>query len=145
MNDRELENLFRSLKPAPLSEDLRERLGDEPERPQASSKRGAVVVGWSVAAAVAVFGGLVFFPSSDNPMESDPIADESDRPVSVVQKDSTLLSSRLLSIEEYDGELWEVSEQEWRDDTLVLYSGGPSKLNSTVIRREVVCAPLIFQ
>jgi hypothetical protein len=97
------------------------------------------------AAAVVVFSGTILFHQPE--AASDPLVEgeEQKRPVRVVQKDSTLLSSRLLSIEEYDGELWGVSEEEWRDDTLVLYSGGPSQLSSTVIRREVVCAPLEFQ
>lgn len=146
MNDQELENLVKSLKPSPLPGDLRDRLATEPSRTTSSPRSRMIFIALSIAAAaVVVFCGTILFHQPE--AASDPLVEgkEQKRPVSVVQKDSTLLSSRLLSIEEYDGELWGVSEEEWRDDTLVLYSGGPSQLSSTVIRREVVCAPLEFQ
>ena len=73
----------------------------------------------------------------------DPI--ESETPVSIIKKESTLLNSNTLAFEEIDGQLWEVSEEEWQDETLALCSAGPVKLHSTVIRREVVCALVEFQ
>ena len=167
MNDQELENLLRDLKPAPLPDDLQRRLSDEPGHAQGVRGRGTILVLVSgIAAAIAVFVGMIaLLESKQNtaademvtaPDESAPsksgqsdganeVATATDRPVSVVKKDSTLLNSRLLAIEEHEGEFWEISEEEWRDDTLVLYSAGPSKLNSSVIRHEVVCAPLTFQ
>lgn len=162
MNDQELENLLNDLKPAPLPDDLRFRLAAEPGRTRPSRRRQVLVLVSGLAAAVTVFLGMMILlspqqeavvtapdqpasPASGSPTVTGEVVGTADRPVRVVKKDSFLLNSRLLAIEEYEGELWEISEEEWRDDTLVLYSAGPSKLNSTVIRREVVCSPLTFQ
>lgn len=141
MNDQDLENLVRRLKPSSLPEDLRERLAAEPELPATPVTKRMLLIVAGVAAAVVVFAGMILLE------RPEPLADghEEERPVSVVQTDSTLLGSRLLEVKEYDGQLWEISEEEWRDDTLLLYTAGPSSLNSTVIRREIVCAPLQFQ
>ena len=141
MNDQDLENLVRRLKPSSLPEDLRERLAAEPELPATPVTKRMLFIVAGVAAAVVVFAGMILLE------RPEPLADghEEERPVSVVQTDSTLLGSRLLEVKEYDGQLWEISEEEWRDDTLLLYTAGPSSLNSTVIRREIVCAPLQFQ
>lgn len=141
MNDQDLENLVRRLKPSSLPEDLRERLAVEPELPATPVTKRMLLIVAGVAAAVVVFAGMILLE------RPEPLADghEEERPVSVVQTDSTLLGSRLLEVKEYDGQLWEISEEEWRDDTLLLYTAGPSSLNSTVIRREIVCAPLQFQ
>lgn len=158
MKDQDLETLLHQLKPAPLPDDLQSRLSAEPGRSMRARKRKITALVSGLAAAVAGILGLMILVSSRTRTGSDavsvgagqlPAPDErkvvTPRPVSVVKKDSMLLNSRLLEIREYDGELWEISEEEWRDDTLVLYSAGPSQLNATVIRREVVCAPLNFQ
>jgi hypothetical protein len=158
MKDQDLETLLHQLKPAPLPDDLQSRLSAEPGRSRRARKRLVIAFVSGLAAAVAVFLGMIILVSPATKTASDAVASGSGqltvpgegkvvapRPVRVVKKDSTLLNSRLLEIKEYDGELWEISEEEWRDDTLVLYSAGPSQLNATVIRREVVCAPLNFQ
>lgn len=142
MNDDNLEKLIRSLKPAPLPADLKTRMRPEPMRPNGFVSRQNI----TIAAVAAVLIGMVclaVFLRSDPPV--DVVARVSEAPVSVLKKDSTLLSSRILAIEEHEGQLWEVSEEEWRDDTLALCSAGPTKLNSTVIRRELVCSPVKFQ
>lgn len=149
MKDHDLENLVRSLRPAPLPGDLRTRLSAEPLRLKKPGNHRRVLVSLAMAAAaIMLMVAIILLLRPDRPdrpakLVSSP--EEPGRPVSVIKKDSTLLSSRVLSIEEYDGELWEISEEEWRDDTLALYSGGPSQLNSTAIRRDVVCTPLKFQ
>lgn len=145
MNDQDLENLVRRLKPSSLPEDLRERLAAEPELPATPVTKRMLLIVAGVAAAVVVFAGMILLERPEPPAGSLADGDEEERPVSVVQTDSTLLGSRLLEVKEYDGQLWEISEEEWRDDTLLLYTAGPSSLNSTVIRREIVCAPLQFQ
>jgi hypothetical protein len=145
MNDQDLENLVRRLKPSSLPEDLRERLAAEPELPATPVTKRMLFIVAGVAAAVVVFAGMILLERPEPPAGSLADGDEEERPVSVVQTDSTLLGSRLLEVKEYDGQLWEISEEEWRDDTLLLYTAGPSSLNSTVIRREIVCAPLQFQ
>lgn len=158
MKDQDLETFLHQLKPAPLPDDLQSRLSTEPGRSMRARKRKVIALVSGLAAAAAGILGLMILVSPGTRTGSDalamgadqlPVPDEwkvgAPRPLSVVKKDSTLLNSRLLEIREYDGELWEISEEEWRDDTLVLYSAGPSQLNATVIRREVVCAPLNFQ
>ena len=145
MNDHDLENLIGSLKPAPLPDDLKARMSAEPRPPQKPRNyRGLFAATGVAAAAILVMAGIISILRPDRPADMASLPEEPNRPVSVVKKDSTLLNSRILSIEEHDGELWEVAEEEWRDDTLALYTGGPSRLRSTVIRREVVCSPLKF-
>lgn len=142
MNDNDLENLIRSLKPSPLPGDLKARMSAEPMRPKVTGARRQLFI----AAAAAVLVGVITvttFMRPDRPAET--VSSDLESPVSVIKKDSTLLNSRTLAIKEHNGQLWEVSEEEWQDDTLALCSVGPTKLNSTVIRREVVCSPVEFQ
>jgi len=140
MNDDYLEQQIRSLNPAPLPQDLVERMSAEPIRPQAGRVRRNFLI--AAAAAILVATCVTFALRPDDSAE---VASDSETPVSLVQKESTLLDSRTLAFEEHDGQLWEVSEEEWQDDTLALCSTVPAKLRSTVIRREVVCAPVEFQ
>ena len=151
MKNDELENLMRSLKPAPLPDDLKARLSAEPLRQKQKANHGRWQFAGAAAAMLAI-GLFVFFimtqrDSSKN--EQDPplitLSPSEESPVSVLKTDSTLLNSRTLAIKEIEGQLWEISEEQWRDDTLALCSAGPVKLNSTVIRREIVCSPLEFQ
>lgn len=145
MNDHDLEKLIRSLKPAPLPEDIRMRLSTGPVRKKRPGNRKVILIAFAAAAAVTMMVGISISLRPEAPTEMSATPQESGPPVSVIKRDSTLLSSRVLSIREYEGELWEVSEEEWRDDTLALYSAGPSQLSATVIRREVVCSPLKFR
>jgi len=149
MKDDELENLMRSLKPAPLPSDLKARLSPEPMRPRPKQGRWKVFLTAAATFAIALFSWSVFndrdSPTADSTFETpNSPAPVPNLPVSVLKTDSTLLNSRTLAIKKIDGELWEVAEEEWRDDTLALCSAGPVKLNSTVIRREIVCSPVQF-
>jgi hypothetical protein len=149
-----------------LPNDLQRRLATEPGRSQSPWKGQVFVLASGLAAGVVVFLGVmvVFWPKKDTAADTvvmatgeaasqvpeQPVAPGGNlpspaRPLSVIKKDSALLNSRVLAIKEYEGQFWEICEEEWRDETLVLYSAGPSKLHSTVIRREVVCSPLTFQ
>lgn len=148
MKNDELENLMRSLKPAPLPADLKKRLSPEPMRPKPAATQWKLLLVSAAVVAVGLFSVFIM-NLMDSPQEAPsstantpmPIAET---PVSVLKTDSTLLNSRTLEIKEVEGRLWEISEEEWRDDTLALCSAGPVKLNSTVIRREIVCSPLEF-
>lgn len=143
MNDQDLEDLIHSLKPAPLPADLKTRMAAEPMRLRSSTRWRSISIA-AAAVAVGVLSFLVFF-QSEKPAEDDVASTDVEAPVSVLKKDSTLLRSRTLAVKEVEGQLWEVFEEEWRDDTLALCTVGPTRLNSTVIRREVVCSPVEFQ
>lgn len=144
MKDHDLEDLIRSLKPGPLPADLKERMAPEPMRPRQFGRWRNVFIAAAAAIAIGIFSAVVFFKSEQS-TETEVVVIEPDAPVSVLKQDSTLLNSRTLAIKEIEGQLWEVCEEEWRDHTLALCTAGPTELNSTVIRREVVYSPLEFQ
>lgn len=144
MKDHDLEDLLRSLKPSPLPNDLKTRLAPEPIRPRQSGRWRTVAIAAAAVVAIGLFSTAVFL-KPEQQAGAEVAVIEPEAPVSVLRKDSTLLNSRTLAIKEIKGQLWEISEEEWRDHTLALCSVGPTELNSTVIRREVVCSPVEFQ
>lgn len=144
MKDQDLEDLIRSLKPSPLPDDLKTRLAPEPIRPRQSRRWRTVAIAAAAVVAIGLFSTVVFLKPKQQAGAGVAVI-EPEAPVSVLRKDSTLLNSRTLAIKEIEGQLWEISEEEWRDHTLALCSVGPTELNSTVIRREVVCSPVEFQ
>ena len=139
MNDEHLEQQIRSLRPNRLPPDLTERLEAEPIRPLGGTGRVKLFIAAAAVFATAACIAIWFRPVDTSVGVSVP------RAVSILQQDSTLLNSRTLALREHNGQLWEVSEEEWRDDTVAFCSASPAKLRSTVIRRETVCAPVDFQ
>lgn len=141
MDDKELEERMRRLLPAPLPADLAERLADEPaiEEEPVSEKvipwRAIVGAGLAAAACVLLFWGY-------DGMVGSP---DEESPISVTTKESTLLGKRTLSVLEHEGQVWELAEQEWRDDVLAYCSNSPVRVQSSEIRTELVYLPVEFQ
>ena len=139
MNDQELEQQIRNLRLGPLPAELRSRLREEPatefRRPRWKSAR------WAMAAAVVAAAALTFLVSPDQP--SDEVAVED--PISVIQQEATLIGTRVLETREYEGQRWELVEQQWRDETVAVCSATPVRVRSTVIRPEAVWVPVRFQ
>jgi hypothetical protein len=56
-----------------------------------------------------------------------------------------LLAERTLAVEEHDGRVWELVEQEWRDDSIALCSDNPLRVRYSETRVERLCQPVDFQ
>ena len=146
MNDDEkLEHELRMLRPGPLPEDLKTRLSQEP--PTSGEPKKGRTVSWSfltIAAAACLVAMIAILMNRSNPGE-DQLAHNDAPHVSVLQSDSTLLNSRPLALREHDGQVWEISEEEWVDDIVALCSATPVRVRSTESRKEIVCRPVEFQ
>jgi hypothetical protein len=141
MNDDLLEAAIRELRPAALPADLKARMKSPPppERLTVAWWRNArVIATGALAAATALVWQLV--PGS----ATDP-ADTAPRTVRIHQKESTLLAERTLAVEEHNGTVWELVEQEWRDDSIALCSGSPVRVRYSETRVERLCQPVNFQ
>jgi len=140
MNDDLLEAALRELRPAALPADLRARMKcpPPPELVTVPWWRSArVIVTASLAAAAAMAWMLV--PPAAGP------ADPAPRTVRIQQIESTLLAERTLAVEEHDGRVWELVEQEWRDDSIALCSSSPVRVRYSETRLERLCQPVDFQ
>ena len=141
----DIEQRIRELRPAPAPADLMARLSaanpDAPAKPRPKVVPAFIAWVGGIAAAAACVA-LIHMRGGGSDTPPDPVADA---PLHIIQKDSTLLGTRTLAITEHGGQLWEISEQEWRDDTIALCSTSPVELHSAVTRREIVCAPVEFQ
>ena len=145
MNDDSfLENEIRRLRPGPLPEDLRMRMTSEPTPMKHTPLKR--VVPWVVAGALAAAACIAIVLNP--PSSTEKIADENTappEPLSIVEQESTLLESRTIEIREHNGRMWELVDQEWRDDTVAICSTTSVRVQSTVIRPETVWLPVEFQ
>ena len=137
----QLEQRLREVRLAPLPADLRTRLADNPS--SKTTRRGVPIIWGGAAFACAAALAFLFVRADFVTPKED--TDPEVQPLTIVQKDSTLLNSRPLSIEEHDGQLWELVEEEWRDDTLVMCSTSPLEVRSSTTRRALVLQPISFQ
>ena len=138
MNDQRLEEEIRRLQPAPLPADLKARLAREPELHERKSRRSM----WIAAALVVLATGIVAPSLFRDTAPSPAIAAA---PVSVIQRESTLLGTRTVDQRELDGQVWELVEEQWRDDTVALCSATPARVRSTVIRPTYVWVAAEYQ
>lgn len=142
MNDDQLTEQFRKLRPAPLPRDLQERLAAEPEVLATSSRSPRLW--WAAAATIALLA--VALTVLLNPHETAPLTEEAEElPISIVSKESTLLGTRTLAQQEHEGQLWELIEEQWRDDTVAICSATTAKVRSSIVRPEVRWVPVVFQ
>lgn len=141
MNNHDFEQQIRKLQPAPLPPELRARLREEPPAELPRSRRHGVR--WAMAATVVVAAVLLILVSPHQ--QPNEVVAEDDDHFSVVQQEATLLGTRTLETREYDGQLWELVEQQWRDETVAVCSATPVRVRSTVIRPEAVWVPVKFQ
>lgn len=139
MNHPHLEKEIRSLRPAPLPQDLLARMAQPPpvahSRPARKVLRVVFGTALAVAAAVAIMAhwpAPTVIPSAAPPS------------LSIRQQRSVLLDTRTLAVLHRDGRTWEMAEQRWRDDDLALCSAVPVQVRSARIRREIVCQPVDF-
>lgn len=143
MNPSSFEEEIRSLRPGPVPPDLLARMAEPP--PVATPRGGWNVLrvafgsGLAVAAAVAIMAGWPALPVA--PMAP---ASASSPHLSTSQKSSVLLDTRTLAVLHRDGRTWEVAEQRWRDDQLVLCSVVPVQVQAAEIRREIICRMVDF-
>lgn len=146
MNDDEkLENELCMLRPGPLPEDLKERLSQEPSSSNEPEKRSNLFRKFMITAAAAcLVAMIVVLMNPTNP--GDDQFTHNDAPhVSILKKDSTLVMTRPLALREHDGQVWEISEEEWLDDTVALCSATPVRVSSIESRKEIVYRPVEFQ
>ena len=140
MNDQDLEQRLRSLAPAPLPAELRERLAEEPavELPRKNRR-----MRWAIAAGIiaAAGAGLLSWPDSKSDRS---LAETDDAPFSVVQQEAVLLSTRTVETREHNGHLWELVENRWREDTVGMCSATEATIRSSEIRPEYVGTPVTF-
>lgn len=101
--------------------------------------RDVRVIASGVLAAAAALAWMVVPPSATSP------ADPAPRTVRLHQTESTLLAERTLAVEEHDGRVWELVEQEWRDDSIALCSDSPVRVRYSETRVERLCQPVDFQ
>lgn len=151
MNDQDLEQQIRKLRPGPLPPELRSRLREEPPIDLPSRRRH--LGRWAMAAAVvgaAILGVMIFpdKPSKQVAVEdgtTNELAVEDHEAFTVIQQEATLIGTRTLERREHDGRLWELVEQQWRDETVAVCSATPVRVRATVIRPETVWVPVKFQ
>lgn len=141
MNDDLLEAALRELRPAALPADLKARMQTQPPPGPVTLPwwRDVRVIGASLLAAAATIIGMIVPPSDSHPVAPLP------RSVRIHQTESTLLAERTLAVEEHDGRIWELVEQEWRDDSIALCSDSPVRVRYSETRVERLCQPVDFQ
>jgi hypothetical protein len=141
MNDELLEAALRELRPAALPTDLKARMQAQPPPGPVTLPwwRDVRVIGASLLAAAATIVWMVVPPSASHPVDPLP------RSVRIHQTESTLLAERTLAVEEHDGRIWELVEQEWRDDSIALCSDSPVRVRYSETRVERLCQPVDFQ
>ena len=138
MNDHELEEHIRNLRPAPLPDNLKERLRSEPQSVEPPSGTGInrQKVVWAMAACLVGVAVAWFLVSRDGGyLPGTPIV-ETSPPISVLKEESTLVSTRSLETREHDGRLWELVEERWRDEQVAMCSTTPVTVRSSRIRPE---------
>lgn len=140
MNDDLLEEALRNLRPAALPVDLMARMQAPPPPLPATVPwyRNVRVIGVATLAAAAALLGMWVPPSASGP------ADPAPRTVRIHQTESTLLAERTLAVEVQDGRVWELVEQEWRDDSIALCSDSPVRVRYSETRVERLCQPVDF-
>lgn len=141
MNDDYLAEQIRRLRPTSMPQDLRDRLAGEPA-PLAPSSR-VPRLGWAAAAVLALLAVSLTFLL--NPEVESPQATTESRPISIVSQESTLLGTRTLAQQEHDGQLWELIEENWRDDTVAICSATTAEVRSSILRPEVRWVPVVYQ
>lgn len=143
-DDHLLENEIRKIRPSPLPDDLRKRMASEPTPIKHSPPRR--LIPWAVAAglaAAACTAILVNLPrSTDMIAETNPNSSEV---LSIVEQETTLMDARTVGFREHNGRMWELVDQEWRDNTVAICSSAPVRVRSTVDRPETVWIPVNFQ
>ena len=144
MNNRDLEQQIRELRPASLPAELRAQL-DASEPPVEIGRSRKPLALLAVAAVLIAAATLAVLlqpnPGTSGVAES---TDATDEHFSVVQQESTLLSSRTLETRKHNGRLWELVENQWRDETVAMCSATTARIRSTEIRPEVVWQPVEF-
>lgn len=135
----DLETLLRSLAPNTLPVDLRDRLREEPRctRPLRVIKRRFLVATGAALAAAAALAFMARDPSA-------PEAPASGQTVTVLHRDSELVSSRSLGLVEKGGRLFRVEERHWRDEEAALSSGTPVSVRLHADRREIIYQPVRY-
>ncbi|MEM7011816.1 MAG: hypothetical protein AAF585_10065 [Verrucomicrobiota bacterium] len=133
--DDPIEELLHSLKPGPLPDELKRMKEPKVASPTKPIWRSRT---WLAAAAAA----MVALPGLAWVLQN--AGSDGEKQVSILQMDSELLSSKTLATREHAGQLWNIVEEEWRDETVMLFSMTPVRVRSTEIRREIVCKPVQF-
>lgn len=135
-DDLQLEERLRSMRPASLPADLRERMKEPPPTPvQGPSRRILAAAPIAAAAAWLLWWSLSPAPSAP---PAEPAA------LTIHEHRSILVESRPLQFIEHDGRLWELAEETWREEELALCSTAPLRVQTTETNRQLVCLPVDF-
>ena len=160
----DLEKQILKLRPSPLPDDLIERLKTEPQMerqtaeqnhlhlvPECHNKknnswRWLAVAGVSIAACLC----MIFLikeetePSVTGIQQQTSSSSAELEYLTLVQENKTLLSVKTLATEEFDGQIWELAEEKWLDNTVATCSATPALVSSKVIRHEITFQPVKF-
>ncbi len=129
-------NELRSIKVAPMPEDLRKGMFEE-ARPTVVKHHRFFFAAAGIAAAACIMLLL-------NPWRVETSDQGNAVAINILHIDSTLLSSTTIQIEEVDGVYHEIVEEEWLDELSARSSTCPLEADSVVVRHERVRVPIKF-
>ena len=133
-DDLELESLLRELRPQGLPADLRARVAEPPVR----RRHWKNIVVPCVLAAAALWVFFLVFPFG-GAREAGEVP-----PVTVRQIESSLVDSKVIAVVEHEGQAWELTQEEWLDEEIVICSSTPVRVRFAETRHEWVSHPVRF-
>jgi hypothetical protein len=160
----DLEKQILKLKPGALPSDLVDRLKDEPPLTHIEENMTTDVVAkvipiknnrwvWGLAVGVAAAACFIILMARESWKSSDQsngpelvsVDLDSSKELSMIRRDETLIRTTTLATEELDGQLWEIVEEKWIDDTFAACSAVPVLVSAQEFRREIIFRPVVFQ
>lgn len=133
-DDLELESLLRELRLQELPADLRARMAEPPAR----RHHWKNIVVPCVLAAAALWVFFLVFPFG-GAREAGGIP-----PVTVRQIESSLIASKVIAVVEQEGQAWELTEEEWLDEEIVICSTTPVRVRLAETHLKLVYHPVKF-
>jgi hypothetical protein len=136
-----IENLLRSLQPAPLAPGLRARLA-ELEHPSPERRRPAWLAPTIALVGLAACLGLLALAISPRPVAEQQVPQP--LALTVHHSETTLIRSEVIDRLEHGGRLWDLVELTWQDEQFALSSASPIAANLTETRQETILRPVAF-
>ena len=133
-DDLEMESLLKEMRLQSLPADLQERMAEPPPR----RARWNRVLAPGLLAAAAVWIVMLVLP------DRSPESGGAQGPVTVLERQSSLVDKRVVAIIQGEGQAWELSDQEWLDEEIAICSTSSMQVRLTTTRRELVCEPIPY-
>ena len=130
----ELESLLRSLQPKAIPSDIAARM-EHPPAPLPNRKRTVIRFFLAAAAAVALW---IATTANNTPIRKSP------ETITIRKQQSTLVESRPIALVEHEGQIWELHEEEWRDEDAAICSATPISVHLARTRHELAYHPVKF-